>query len=635
MKRPFLKNILLAIPLALMCSISLLNAQPLDQITDEDLAEMPRDSVKMQLLSDIAWEIKAKESTKALEYVNEALEIANELNLTKGKADITHEKGMVYWYRGDYEQASKFFFEALAQREQLGDKLGLARSYNNIGNVFFHQEDYEQAFDYYSLGLEMRKELNDSVGLIYSYNNLADVALKRFDFDAALANYKIAQRYGEATGHKGGLSFVFQNMGLLYKEKVQIDSAQYYFNEALPLAQEIEDKNKVSFLYNQLARIELDEEKYRKALTLGRSSYRFAEEAGAKDKMRDACEILSLSYAGLDRYEEAFVEMQKYNVLDEEIAGEDKEKAILEISSKYETAKKEAEILSQKTELLENEKQVNRLTIFTFVLIFLTIVIVALALYARYRLQIRNAKMLRDKNKQIEAQNEKLIRSNSALEQFAYVASHDLKEPLRNISSFSSLLKRNYESKLDNTGKDYIDIITKGVRHMSGLLDDVLAYSRLTQNTLTRDEEINMNEVVDSVKETLEQVIDEKNVIITADKLPKVKSNNIQMYQLLQNLISNGIKFNNKPNPTVHVGYSKENGQHHFTVADNGIGINKEYENKIFQIFQRLHKKDEFTGTGVGLAICERIVKQHGGEIWLESKPDQGSTFHFTLNVSN
>ncbi|KAA3621221.1 MAG: hypothetical protein DWQ02_28115 [Bacteroidetes bacterium] len=635
MKRPFLNNILLAIPLALMCSISLLNAQPLDQITDEDLAEMPRDSVKMQLLSDIAWEIKAKESTKALEYVNEALEIANDLNLTKGKADITHEKGMVYWYQGDYEQASKFFFEALAQREQLGDKLGLARSYNNIGNVFFHQEDYEQAYDYYSLGLEMRKELNDSVGLIYSYNNLADVALKRFDFDAALANYKIAQRYGEATGHKGGLSFVLQNMGLLYKEKVQIDSARYYFDEALPLAQEIEDKNKVSFLYNQLARIELDEGEYREALTLGRSSYRFAEEAGAKDKMRDACEILSLSYAGLDRYEEAFVEMQKFNVLDEEIAGEDKEKAILEISSKYETAKKEAEILSQKTELLENEKKVNRLTIFTFVLIFLTIVIVALALYARYRLQIRNAKMLRDKNKQIEAQNEKLIRSNSALEQFAYVASHDLKEPLRNISSFSSLLKRNYENKLDTTGKDYIDIITKGVRHMSGLLDDVLAYSRLTQNTLTRDEEINMNEVVDSVKETLEQVIDEKNVIITSDKLPKVKSNNIQMYQLLQNLISNGIKFNNKPNPTVHVGYSRENGQHHFTVADNGIGINKEFENKIFQIFQRLHKKDEYTGTGVGLAICERIVKQHGGEIWLESKLDQGSTFHFTLNVSN
>lgn len=635
MKRPFFKNIFLAIPLALMCSLSLLNAQPLDQITDEDLSKMPRDSVKMQLLSDIAWEIKARESTKALEYVNEALEIANELNLTKGKADITHEKGMVYWYQGDYEQASKFFFEALAQREELGDKLGLARSYNNIGNVFFHQEDYEQAYDYYSLGLDMRKDLNDSVGLIYSYNNLADVALKRFDFDAALANYKIAQRFGEATGHKGGLSFVLQNMGLLYKEKVQIDSARYYFDQALPLAQEIEDKNKVSFLYNQLARIELDEEEYREALTLGRSSYRFAEEAGAKDKMRDACEILSLSYAGLDRYEEAFEEMQKFNVLDEEIAGEDKEKAILEISSKYETAKKEAEILSQKTELLENEKKVNRLTIFTFVLIFLTIVIVALALYARYRLQIRNAKMLREKNKQIEAQNEKLIRSNSALEQFAYVASHDLKEPLRNISSFSSLLKRNYETKLDNTGKDYIDIITKGVRHMSGLLDDVLAYSRLTQNTLTRDEEINMNEVVDSVKETLEQVIEEKNVLITSDKLPKVKSNNIQMYQLLQNLISNGIKFNNKPNPTVHVGYARENGQHHFTVADNGIGINKEFENKIFQIFQRLHKKDEYTGTGVGLAICERIVKQHGGEIWLESKPNQGSTFHFTLNPSN
>ncbi len=635
MKKYFFKVSFIVFLLLFSSNLSVLFSQSPDQITEEDLAKMPRDSTKMRLLSDLAWEIKAKESAKALEYVNEALEIATTLNLTKGKADITHDKGMVYWYQGNYEQASKFFFDALAQREKLGDKLGLSRSYNNIGNVFFHQEDFEQAFEYYNLGLEMRKELNDSVGLIYSYNNLADVALKKKDFDGALKNYKVAKSYGEATGHKGGLSFVLQNMGLLYREKAQVDSALYYFNNSLPLAQAIEDKNKVSFLLNQIAQIELENRNYKKALDLGQRSFRYGNEAGAKDKMRDACEILSMAYSGTGDYEQAFLEMQKFNKLDEEIAGEDKEKAIIEITSKYETAKKEAEILSQKTELLENEKKVNRLTIFIFVLIFLTIVLVALGLFFRYRLQIQNAKMLRQKNKQIEAQNEKLIRSNSALEQFAYVASHDLKEPLRNISSFSSLLKRNYESKLDKTGKDYIEIITKGVRHMSSLLEDVLAYSRLTQNTLTRDEEINMNDVVASVKETLEQVIDEKNVLITADDLPKVKSNSIQMYQLLQNLISNGIKFNNKTKPTVHVGYIREKGQHHFTVSDNGIGINKEYENKIFQIFQRLHKKEEYTGTGIGLAICERIVKQHGGEIWLESEEEKGSTFHFTISDSN
>jgi signal transduction histidine kinase len=635
MENHFLKVTFFMIALVLAGNFSVLSSQSLDQITDEDLANMPKDSAKMRLLSDLAWEIKAKESAKALDYVNEALEIANTLNLTKGKADITHDKGMVFWYQGNYEQASKFFFDALAQREKLGDKLGLSRSYNNIGNVFFHQEDYEQAFEYYSLGLKMREELKDSVGLIYSYNNLADVALKRRDFDGALKNYQIAQSYGEATGHQGGLSFVLQNMGLLYKEKSQIDSALYYFNKSLPLAEAIEDKNKVSFLLNQIARVDLDNRNYSDALDLGKRSFRYGNEAGAKDKMRDACEILSVAYAGVGNYEEAFLEMQKFKKLDEEIAGEDKEKAIFEITSKYETAKKEAEILSQKTELLENEKKVNRLTIFIFILIFLTIVLVALGLFFRYRLQIQNAKMLRQKNKQIEAQNEKLIRSNSALEQFAYVASHDLKEPLRNISSFSSLLKRNYESKLDQTGKDYIGIITNGVRHMSALLEDVLAYSRLTQNTLTRDEDINMNEVVASVKETLEQVIEEKNVLITSDDLPKVKSNSIQMYQLLQNLISNGIKFNDKPKPTVHVGYIRENGLHHFTVTDNGIGINQEYENKIFQIFQRLHKKEEYTGTGIGLAICERIVKQHGGEIWLESQGDNGSTFHFTLIANN
>lgn len=618
----------------LLC-VPQLTGQDLSSITDEDLAKMPKDSIKMKLLSDLAWEIKARESEKALSYVNEALEIATSLNLTKGKADITHDKGMVYWYQGDYEQASKFFFEALALREELGDKLGLSRSYNNIGNVFFRQEDYNQALNYYKLGLEMRKELQDSVGLIYSYNNLADVALKKGNYDEALENYKIALGFGRSTGHQGGLTFVLQNMGLFYKEKAQIDSARYYFEKSLPIAEKINDKNKVSFLLNQIARIELGNDKFEKALELGERSRQLSLEAGAKDKLKDACEILSLAYAGLGNYEEAYMEMQNFYSLDEEIASDAKEKAILEITSKYETAKKEAEILSQKTELLENEKKVNRLTIILFVLIFLSIAILALGLFTRYRLQVKNAKMLTEKNRQIEAQNEKLIRSNSALEQFAYIASHDLKEPLRNISSFSSLLKRNYEKVVDKTGKEYIEIITGGVRHMSALLEDILAYSRLTQNTLTRDEDIDMNDVVKSVKSTLEKVIEEKQVSITTDQLPIVKSNNIQMYQLLQNLISNGIKFNDKDKPHVHVGYNQENGHHHFSVSDNGIGINKEFENKIFQIFQRLHKSEEYTGTGIGLAICEKIVKQHDGEIWLESEKKEGSTFHFTLGVEN
>ena len=610
-------------------------AQTFDKVTDEDLAEMPSDSAKMEILSSLAWLIKTKEADKALSYVNEALEIANRLDLPKGKANLTHHKGMVYWYKGDYELASKYFFEALALREELKDKLGLSRSYNNIGNVFFEQENYEQALQYYTLGLEMRKELNDSTGLIYSYNNIADIFLKENNFPEALRNYKTALDLGVRTQHKGGQTFVLQNLGLFYREKNQIDSALYYFNKSFSAAVEIEDKVNISFNLNQIAKIALENRDFNKALELAEQSRKYSTEANAKDKLRDACEILALSNAGLRNYEAAYVEMQNFTELNNELLNESKQKAIIEATSKYQAAKKEAEILNQKTDLLQKEKKVGRLTIFIIVLSFLVALIAGVAFYSRYIKNLQTSKILEEKNIQIEIQNDKLVRSNSALEQFAYIASHDLKEPLRNISSFSTLLERNYKDHLDESGKGYIDIITGGVRHMNVLLDDILTYSRLTQDTLSRNEKIDMNLVLGEVKSTLNQIITDKNVVLSSDDLPVLQSNHIQMYQLLQNLISNGIKFNNNSKPEIHVGYKRENGLHHFSVSDNGIGIKKEYANKIFQIFQRLHKKEDFSGTGIGLAICEKIVKQHGGEIWFESKENKGTSFYFDLEAQN
>lgn len=614
---------------------SLLFAQTFDKITDEDLAEMPSDSTKMEILSSLAWLIKAKEADKALSYVNEALEIANRLDLPKGKANLTHDKGMVYWYKGDYELASKYFFDALALREELKDKLGLSRSYNNIGNVFFKQENYEQALQYYTLGLEMRKELNDSTGLIYSYNNIADILLKEKKYPEALKNYKTALDLGIRTGHQGGQTFVLQNLGLYYREKNQIDSALYYFNKSFTSAVEIEDKAKVSFNLNQIAKIELENGNFGKALELAEKSRKYSTEANAKDKLKEACEVLALANAGLGDYEAAYVEMQNFTELNNQLLNESKQKAIIEATSKYQAARKEAEILSQKTDLLQKEKKVGRLTLFIIVLSFLVALVAGLAFYSRYRKNLQTSKILEEKNTQIEIQNDKLIRSNSALEQFAYITSHDLKEPLRNISSFSTLLERKYKENLDENGKGYIDIITGGVRHMNVLLEDILAYSRLTQNTLSRNQKIDMNKVLGEVRSTLQKVITEKNVNLSSDDLPVLQSNSIQMYQLLQNLISNGIKFNTNPKPEIHVGYKRENGLHQFYVSDNGIGIRKEYENKIFQIFQRLHKKEDFSGTGIGLAICEKIVKQHGGEIWFESEEGNGTSFHFNLEAKN
>jgi signal transduction histidine kinase/ligand-binding sensor domain-containing protein len=226
--------------------------------------------------------------------------------------------------------------------------------------------------------------------------------------------------------------------------------------------------------------------------------------------------------------------------------------------------------------------------------------------------------------------NTDLERSNKDLERFAYVASHDLKEPLRTIGTFTDLLRHKFESQLTNSGKEYIYFITDGVQRMSSLINSLLTYSR-AGNEFKEMDSVNLNELVNNILNDLSTKISEKNVQIELKELPQITCNKDQISMLFSNLILNGIKFNNKNKPTVKISYSDKTDHWQFSIEDNGIGIAKEYQNQIFEIFKRLHRKEDYEGTGIGLALCQRIVNNHSGKIWIESTVDKGSIFHFTI----
>jgi PAS domain S-box-containing protein len=232
--------------------------------------------------------------------------------------------------------------------------------------------------------------------------------------------------------------------------------------------------------------------------------------------------------------------------------------------------------------------------------------------------------------KDLEAALSNLKRSNVELEQFAFIASHDLQEPLRAITGYVQLLEKKYAGKLDPDADRYIMEVVDGSGRMRSLINDLLAFSRI-ENTGRIIKEIDMNAVYDTVVYGLGKAISESNAEITRGTLPKVKADEIHMVQLLQNLIANGIKFHGPDRPKVHVSADKKGKEIVFSVKDNGIGIEKEYFDKIFVIFQRLHSREEYPGTGIGLAICKKIVESHDGRIWVESEPGKGSTFYFTL----
>jgi signal transduction histidine kinase len=225
--------------------------------------------------------------------------------------------------------------------------------------------------------------------------------------------------------------------------------------------------------------------------------------------------------------------------------------------------------------------------------------------------------------------NAELRRSNQELEQFAYVASHDLQEPLRKVTNYTELLAKRYAGNIDARADKYIAYIVDGTTRMQGLIKDLLAYSRVTREVDV--EPTDVTAVLQETLSTLEMVIRDTQAKITWATLPTIQANPLQIGQLLQNLIGNALKFRSTAPPRVHVAAELEAYTWRFSVEDNGIGIDPQYAERIFGVFQRLHTRTEYPGTGIGLAICQKIVERHGGRIWVESVLGQGTTFYFTI----
>jgi light-regulated signal transduction histidine kinase (bacteriophytochrome) len=226
--------------------------------------------------------------------------------------------------------------------------------------------------------------------------------------------------------------------------------------------------------------------------------------------------------------------------------------------------------------------------------------------------------------------HEELKRSNSELEQFAYVASHDLQEPLRMVSSYTQLLGRRYGEKFDSDARDFMGYIVDGAARMKQLIEDLLAYSRVGTKS-TEFKPVELERSVRRALSNLKAAIDDSGAIVTCDPLPAAPSDEGQLAQVFQNLIGNALKFRSQAVPRIHVAVEEKPAAWEIAVRDNGIGIEPQYFERIFMLFQRLHDRGEYPGTGIGLAIVKKVVERHGGQVRVESKLGEGSAFVFTL----
>jgi light-regulated signal transduction histidine kinase (bacteriophytochrome) len=237
---------------------------------------------------------------------------------------------------------------------------------------------------------------------------------------------------------------------------------------------------------------------------------------------------------------------------------------------------------------------------------------------------------LQTTNQELEQRVRQLDQANTDLERFAYVASHDLQEPLRMVSGFSQMLQEKYHGRLDAEADEYIWYLVDAANRMRDLIQDLLAFSRV-QSRGASLERVNCEEVLGWALSNLHASVEETQAVVTHDPLPEVMGDAAQLMLVFQNLLANAIKFRHLDPPRIQISAQVSGDEFIFSVSDNGIGIEPEFYQRIFEIFQRLHTRDRYPGTGIGLAICHRIIERHGGRIWVESEPGQGSTFYFSL----
>ena len=296
-------------------------------------------------------------------------------------------------------------------------------------------------------------------------------------------------------------------------------------------------------------------------------------------------------------------------------------------------------MLDEEHRRLQNRTDMQSSQIFATLYLFFVVLLVNLALLGMlYLLQRRENRRAKEVNEELErrvaSRTEALQRSNEDLQQFAYVASHDLKEPLRMISSYTTLLQRRYAGRLDPDADTFIGFIVDGVDRMHMLIQDILEYARAGADKDENLSEVNVEDVLRTVVANLKVTVAESGASVTWENLPQsVPYDPMRLAQIFQNLIGNAIKYRGDRRPEVHVASTTKGEEVVFAVKDNGIGIDPEYHDKIFGIFQRLHGK-EYEGTGIGLAMVKRIVERYGGRIWVESTPGAGSTFYFTVQLS-
>lgn len=564
--------------------------------------------IKQELknILELAEDLQKKNPDKSLEKALEGLKIAESKEINDYKKSFLCQIGNAYFHKGNYDAAVNAYQQALDMAKEQGDDEKIAKYLIRIGASYRQMKHYKLALIHYFDALQ--RGFDSQNGVVYG--NIASIYYDQKDYAKALEylneglnlSYKFEQ-YGDIAG-------TLINMSIIATQGGETEKAIKYCHEAFAIAQkhgfirvEIYALINIGNAYKAQGNFETARKYYLQAQDFANKNSFLHDVFLTKKRIAETFEADGNITEALRRYEDLKKQLN-----------DDKDKVFLEELLKamikgYQSVQAYQKLSEVQNELIEYQQEIIR----------------------REQDEGIN-KILQEKNKEIDLlklKQQEIEQKNEVLSEFAYIVAHDLKEPLRSITSFVNLLQRRM-TNLDEEQREFMDFIVHGTSRMNDLLNDLLQYVGINEKANLK-KMVNLNRVVQNALLNLQDAIMMADGEVSFENLPNVTCNEFQMTSLFQNLIHNGLKFKKQnENAEIYIRFTEQEKTYTFEIEDNGIGIAPEYRERIFKIFNRLDKQKE--GTGIGLAICQKIVQVHNGKIWLESKEEKGTTFYFTLN---